>query len=144
MDYIGLGRRIKTARREQNITQEELSARVGISLSFLGHIERGSRKASMETLVKLANTLGESLDHLMRDSLHINEEEEPPMPPMEVLHTLRSPQPEPRIKGRPKSIARDNANNEGEVRDMLSELSTYLGIVAEDAVLDDSFADWDD
>lgn len=69
MDYIGLGRKIRTKRKSNGMTQEQLAEKTGISISFLGHIERGSRKASLETLVKLANTLEVSLDYLMQDSL---------------------------------------------------------------------------
>ena len=69
VDYIGLGRRIKSTRREQDMTQEQLANSVGISLSFIGHIERGSRKTSLETLLKIANMLNTSLDDLLRDSL---------------------------------------------------------------------------
>lgn len=42
---------------------------MGISLSFLGHIERGTRKASLETLIAIANVLLVSVDALLQDSL---------------------------------------------------------------------------
>ncbi len=74
MDYTGLGKRIRKERKAQHLTQEALAEKVGISLSFLGHIERGSRKASIETLVGIANTLGVSLDGLLSDSLTGNDE----------------------------------------------------------------------
>ena len=51
------------------ITQEKLSERAGISLSFLGHIERGTRKASLDTVVKLCNALKVSPSILLQDSL---------------------------------------------------------------------------
>ena len=69
MDYISLGRRIRKERKTNHLTQEALAEKVGISLSFLGHIERGSRKASVETLVSFANSLHVSLDSLLQDSL---------------------------------------------------------------------------
>lgn len=53
------------------MTQDQLSEKAGISLSFLGHIERGSRKSSLETLVSLANALEVSADYLLQDSLKI-------------------------------------------------------------------------
>lgn len=70
MDYVGLGRRLRAERKRHRMTQEDLAEKVGISLSFLGHIERGSRKASIETLVNIANALEISLDYLLEDSLH--------------------------------------------------------------------------
>lgn len=57
MDYKDFGRQVRDMRRQQGLTQEELAEKVGISHSFLGHIERGSRIASMETLVMLCNAL---------------------------------------------------------------------------------------
>ena len=51
--YAAIGRRIREFRKAKRITQEELAERAGISLSFLGHIERGTRKASVETIYHL-------------------------------------------------------------------------------------------
>lgn len=50
VDYVALGQRIRSHRCALHLTQEELAERVGISASFLGHIERGSRVLSVETL----------------------------------------------------------------------------------------------
>ena len=57
MDYLALGKRIRKRRVEQGMTQEQLARQVGVTTSFIGHLERGSRKASLETLVALANAL---------------------------------------------------------------------------------------
>lgn len=51
------------------MTQSTLAERADISLSFLGHIERGSRKASLETIVSLCNALHVSPEYLLRESL---------------------------------------------------------------------------
>lgn len=69
IDYKDFGRRVRTLRRKLSLTQEELAEQVGISASFLGHIERGSRIASLETLVLLCNTLQTSPQHLLAASL---------------------------------------------------------------------------
>ena len=69
MDYVALGQRIRAQRKLNRFTQEYLSEKAGISLSFLGHIERGTRKASIETLVSIANALRVSPDLLLQDSL---------------------------------------------------------------------------
>lgn len=53
VDYAALGERVRRFRREQHLTQEQLAERVGISASFLGHIERGERVLSMETFIGL-------------------------------------------------------------------------------------------
>ena len=69
MDYQGLGRRVRRARKLAGMTQCELAERLSISTSFLGHIERGSRKASLETIIKIANELSISLDELLADGV---------------------------------------------------------------------------
>lgn len=69
MDYKGLGIRIRKRRKALRMTQEELAKKLGLSLSFLGHIERGTRKASVETLVSIANEMSLSLDNMLQDSL---------------------------------------------------------------------------
>lgn len=69
MMYQKFGERVKRQRILAQLTQEKLAQMAGISLSFLGHIERGNRKASLETVVKLANALKVSPNYLLQDSL---------------------------------------------------------------------------
>ena len=69
MLYQGLGKRIRQQRNLAQMTQEKLAEQAGISLSFLGHIERGTRKASLDTLVKICNALKVSPRLLLQDSL---------------------------------------------------------------------------
>ena len=49
LDYGKMGMRIRQVRKAKGWSQSELAAKCGISMSFLGHIERGSRIMSMET-----------------------------------------------------------------------------------------------
>lgn len=60
--------RIRAQRRARNLTQENLAKRSGLSVSFLGHIERGSRIPSLETVLALALALDLSLDELIQVS----------------------------------------------------------------------------
>lgn len=69
VDYKDFGKQVRMARRQNNLTQERLAEMIGISSSFLGHIERGTRVASLETLVAICNTLQVSPQHLLRGSL---------------------------------------------------------------------------
>ena len=69
VDYKDLGHRVRTLRRMKDLTQEELAEKLDISASFLGHIERGTRKASLDTVVKLSNALKVSPNFLLQDSL---------------------------------------------------------------------------
>ncbi len=70
MDYKDLGARVRAMRRQMALTQEQLAEKIGISASFLGHIERGTRVASLETLVALCNVLNVSPVYLLTASLH--------------------------------------------------------------------------
>ena len=65
MNYAAMGQRIKQARKAQHMTQEQLAEVTGISAAFLGHIERGTRKASLETFYALCEALHVSADYLI-------------------------------------------------------------------------------
>ena len=69
MNYKDLGRRIRTLRQKQQLTQERLAEAIDMSPSFLGHIERGTRVASLETLVKICNVLDTNPGFLLAASL---------------------------------------------------------------------------
>ena len=69
MDYKDFGNRVRDVRRRLHMTQEMLAEKLGVSPSFLGHIERGQRAASIETLVALCNALNVSPDYLLSASL---------------------------------------------------------------------------
>lgn len=57
MDYIAFGYRVRYFRQQKHLTQSELAELADISHSFMGHIERGSRVASLETLMRLCSVL---------------------------------------------------------------------------------------
>ena len=53
-----LGTRIRQYRKKMGMTQEVLALNSGINVSFLGDIERGIKKPSVESLEKLLKALG--------------------------------------------------------------------------------------
>ena len=55
-----LGNRVRQFRQHKGLTQEALALSSGINVSFLGDVERGTKKPSIETLEKLLNALGVS------------------------------------------------------------------------------------
>lgn len=69
MDYAKLGERVRRQRQLNQLTQGELAKRVGVSTSFIGHIERGEKKASVETIVALCNAMEITPTVLLQDSL---------------------------------------------------------------------------
>ena len=68
-DYRAVGRRIRERRNELGLSREQLAEAIDMSASFLGHIERGSRVASLETLVKICNVLDTNPGFLLAASL---------------------------------------------------------------------------
>nr|MBR4279906.1 helix-turn-helix transcriptional regulator [Clostridia bacterium] len=78
VNYKDFGQRVRSLRRHHNLTQEELAEQIGISASFMGHLERGSRIASIDTLVALCNTLKTSPQYLLNASLSDDIEEHMP------------------------------------------------------------------
>ncbi|GHU82470.1 hypothetical protein FACS1894196_0840 [Clostridia bacterium] len=65
MDYEAMGKRVRAYRNKRGLTQAMLAEMVGISTSFMGHIERGSRVASIETLANLSEALETTIDSLV-------------------------------------------------------------------------------
>lgn len=69
MDFSALGRRIRVERQKRHYSQAALAEKLDISTNFVGQIERGDRKPSLETLVHICNVFHISLDYLLSDSL---------------------------------------------------------------------------
>ena len=68
MDYVSLGTRIRKARQAAQMTQERLGEACDLSTAHIGHIERGTRIPSLETLYRISIALHVSLDYLVFDS----------------------------------------------------------------------------
>ena len=67
MDYKRLGERIREERLRLNLTQAQLAEAVDISDTYMGAIERGERSLTLDTLVRLVNRLGVTVDYLLAD-----------------------------------------------------------------------------
>ena len=67
MDMIAIGSRIKEAREQAHLTQEELAEIVDISPTHMSVIERGVKTPKLDTFVKIANALHLSADALLQD-----------------------------------------------------------------------------
>lgn len=69
MDYKRLGERIRQERQRLNLTQAELAEAIDISDTYMGAIERGERSLTLDTLVRLVNRLGVTVDYVLSDSV---------------------------------------------------------------------------
>jgi len=65
INYVALGERIRQSRKKAKLTQEQLAESISLSVSHVGHIERGSRIPSIDTLVRMSSTLHVSIDYLL-------------------------------------------------------------------------------
>ena len=63
-----LGNAIRSARLKANITQEDLSEKLGISVTHLKHIESEHRLPSVPLLIKVMTALGMSFDDIVFDT----------------------------------------------------------------------------
>jgi transcriptional regulator with XRE-family HTH domain len=63
LNYEVIGKRIKELRQKKHLTQEKLAEMCNLSASYISYIESAKKKrASLESLVKLANNLGVTVD----------------------------------------------------------------------------------
>ena len=65
MSVSTIGKRIRFFREERKWSQELFSEKLGLSLTYVGMIERGEKIPKLETFIKIANTLGVSADQLL-------------------------------------------------------------------------------
>lgn len=70
LDYKKLGMRIRQVRKAKGWSQDMLAKKSGICMSFLGHIERGSRIMSLETFVNICMALESDADELLWGEAH--------------------------------------------------------------------------
>ena len=61
-----VGGRIVEGRKRLGLTRERFAELIGVSAYFVGQIERGVRKMSYETLIKISDCLHLSLDYLVK------------------------------------------------------------------------------
>ena len=67
-DYLAIGARLKEIRHQKELTQQALADSIGVSVSYVKNIERGS-KPSIEYLFSFAAIYSVSLDWLLKGVL---------------------------------------------------------------------------
>ena len=60
-----IGKRIQEVRKQQEMTQAELAALTDMSDSYISYIETAKKQASLESLVRISNALGITVDELL-------------------------------------------------------------------------------
>ncbi len=69
MKHKSVGRRIREYREARYMKQEELAERTGLSVTYIGMIERGERTPHLDKFIEIANALEVSADLLLADVL---------------------------------------------------------------------------
>ena len=69
ISFKAIGRNIRTARMDMNLTQEDVAERLKISQLHFGRLERGDRPVSLEMLALIADILETPLSGIAR-TLH--------------------------------------------------------------------------
>lgn len=62
---IDFGRKLRSLRTEQGISQEELAGRANLHRTYVSSVERGERNVTIETIEKLADALNLQMADLM-------------------------------------------------------------------------------
>lgn len=74
------GRQLARLRHREQLSQEALAERAGLSRNYIGLLESGRQKPSLESAKSLARALGVSLQHLIGEGSSIREDAQPPYP----------------------------------------------------------------
>ncbi len=74
MDYRSIGENIRKYRKTKKMTQETLAERAGLSVNYIGSIERGEKLPSLETFIVILNQLGVTADCILQDVVQSNYE----------------------------------------------------------------------
>lgn len=65
IDHKQIGNRIKEVREQNDYSQAKLAEETDLSVSYISHIENAKRKASLESIVRIVNVLGITVDELL-------------------------------------------------------------------------------
>lgn len=68
VNHKQIGYRIKEVREQNNFSQAQLAEETDLSISYISHIENAKRKASLESIIKIVNALGITVDELLAGS----------------------------------------------------------------------------
>ena len=72
MDLKAIGRRIKIARENAGLTQEDLAKVIGCTPQHVSAMERGLKTPRLDTFITIANATHVSADYLLSDNLEEN------------------------------------------------------------------------
>ena len=65
VNHRQIGYRIKEVREQNHLSQAQLAEITDLSVSYISHIENAKRKASLESIIRIVNALGITVDELL-------------------------------------------------------------------------------
>jgi len=65
INHKQIGFRIKEVREQNDYSQAKLAEETDLSVSYISHIENAKRKASLESILRIVNALGITVDELL-------------------------------------------------------------------------------
>ena len=68
-----VGEKLKAARKDRTMTQQQLAEAAGISTAMVAHLENGKVQASLDTIEKISETLGISVCYLILEQEEVEE-----------------------------------------------------------------------
>lgn len=69
IDFKTIGLKLKAERERIGYTQEQVAEIIDITPAFVGHLERGERSMSLDTLIRFCNFYNTTIDYLLSDVL---------------------------------------------------------------------------
>ena len=69
VNYISSGERIKLARKRRGLSQNVLAEAIDRSNAYVSYIESGVKGMSLDTFLKICNTLNATADEILADNL---------------------------------------------------------------------------
>ncbi|MBD5159238.1 MAG: helix-turn-helix transcriptional regulator [Ruminococcus sp.] len=82
---IETGRRIRSYRTNQHMSQEALAEKCGLHPTYIGQLERGEKNATLESIGKIADGLSVSLSRLLENIDSDNDGENIPLEAYRIL-----------------------------------------------------------
>lgn len=67
MELVSIGKNIRKYRQQKKMRQEDLAEKAGLSVNYIGMIERGDKIPALDTFITIVNALGVSADMILCD-----------------------------------------------------------------------------
>lgn len=65
LNFKLIGKRVKESRIQKRMSQADLAERIDMSVAYISHIETAKKQASLESLIRIANVIGVTVDYML-------------------------------------------------------------------------------